>query len=55
MAFKNIFVLFSTILSGALTLCMLPASEAQLDGHPTENQEVQALIPAGSATFFRGD
>ena len=32
-----------------------PASVAQLDAHLTGDQKVAGLIPAGSATFFRGD
>ena len=28
---------------------------AQLDGHPTGDQEVVGFIPARSATFFPGD
>ena len=28
---------------------------AQLDAHPTENQEVAGLTPAGSAAFFHED
>ena len=32
-----------------------PASVAQLDACPTDDQEVAGLTPAGSATFFRGD
>ena len=28
---------------------------AQLDARPTGDQEVTGSIPAGSATFFRGD
>ena len=31
------------------------ASVAQLDAHPTGDQEVAGLTPSGSATFFRGD
>ena len=31
------------------------ASVAQLDAHPTDDQEVAGSTPAGSATFFRGD
>ena len=31
------------------------ASVAQLDAHPSGNQEVAGSIPAGSVTFFRGD
>ena len=34
---------------------MLPASVAQLDGHPAGDQEVVGSIPAGLATVFRGD
>ena len=30
-------------------------SVAQLDGHPTGDQEVAGSNPAGSATFFHGD
>ena len=33
----------------------LPASVAQLDAHPTGDQEAAGLIPAGSATFLGGD
>ena len=36
-------------------LQILPASVAQLDAHPTGDQEVAGLTPAGSATFFCGD
>ena len=32
-----------------------PASMAQLDAHPTGDQEVAASAPAKSATFFCGD
>ena len=28
---------------------------AQLDEHPSDDQEVVGLIPAGSAAFFRAD
>ena len=28
---------------------------AQLDAHPTGDQEVAGSTPAGSATFFHGD
>ena len=31
------------------------ASVAQLDARPTGDQEAAGSIPAGSATFFRGD
>ena len=31
------------------------ASVSQLDAPPTGDQEVVALIPAGSTTFFHGD
>ena len=31
------------------------SSVAQLAAHPTGDQEVAGSIPAGSATFFRGD
>ena len=30
-------------------------SMAQRDAHPTGDQEVVGLTPAGSATFFHGD
>ena len=30
-------------------------SLAQLDGHPTGDQEVAGSTPAGLATFFHGD
>ena len=33
----------------------LPALVAQLDAHPTGDQEVAGLTPAGSATFFGGN
>ena len=33
----------------------VPASVAQLDARPTEDQEVGGSTPAGSATFFCGD
>ena len=33
----------------------MPASVALLDAHPIGEQEVVGSIPAGSATFFRGD
>ena len=36
-------------------LYLAPASAAQLDAHPTGDQEVAGLTPAGSATFCRGD
>ena len=32
-----------------------PTSVAQLDAHPTGDQEVAGSSPAGSATFIRGD
>ena len=32
-----------------------PASVAQLDAHPTADQEVVGLTPTGLATFFHGD
>ena len=32
-----------------------PASVAQLDAHPTGDQEVAGLLPARLATFFCGD
>ena len=32
-----------------------PASVAQLDARPTGDQEVAGSIPAGPATFFRGN
>ena len=31
------------------------ASVAQLDAHPTSDQEVAGLTPARSAAFFHGD
>ena len=37
------------------TLEYIPVSVAQLDAHPTGDQEDAGSIPAGSATFFRGD
>ena len=33
----------------------MPALVAQLDAHPTGNQEVAGSTPIGSATFFHGD
>ena len=33
----------------------VPASVAQLDARPTNDQEVASLTPTGSATFFHGD
>ena len=34
---------------------MEPASVAQLDAHPTGDQEVVVSTPIGSAAFFRRD
>ena len=33
----------------------MPASMAQLDAHPTDDQEVAGSNPARLATFFHGD
>ena len=41
--------------SVALNKFLMPASVAQLDVHPTGDQEVAGLTPAQSATFFPGD
>ena len=40
---------------GSLIETRMPASMAQLDAHPTGDEEVAGSTPAGSATFFRGD
>ena len=34
---------------------VVPVSVAQLDVHPTDDQEFAGSTPCGSATFFRGD
>ena len=36
-------------------MCYVPASVAQLDAHPTGDQEVAGSTPARLATFFRWD
>ena len=45
----SIFFPFSSLLA------LLPALVAQLDEHPTGDQEVACSTPAESATFFGGD
>ena len=42
-------------MSRKTTRGLKPALVAQLDERPTGDQEVEGSIPAGSATFFRGD
>ena len=61
--FKNIltsflfffFLIFSWINKHDALILVLPASVAQLDVHPSGDQEVARSTSAGSATFFPGD
>ena len=36
-------------------MALKPVSVAQLDAHPTEDQEVAGSVPDGSSSSFRGD
>ena len=54
--FRRVFFFFLFFFFFFLMLFLiLPASLAQLDAHPSGDQEVVGLTPAGSATFFRRD